>query len=272
MTELDERMRVQRSFHAHAAEYDRHACVQKRVVAQLTRLVAAEGGEPRRVLDIGTGTGALVTALIPLLPAAWFAGLDLALGMCRVARERFAGCGRGVVFAGDAEALPLRDDIFDLVVSTSVFQWLADPVPAFAESLRVLRPGGRFCFALFGSATLHELRDSYRRAYAATGRGEEHRTRRFRTATEVEVALAAAGFAATRVWSDLETLTYPNVAALLRAVRGVGAGATSAPATRGLAERRVMLAMMDFYRRDYGRGEGIPATYEVIYGVGTKQG
>jgi malonyl-CoA O-methyltransferase len=175
-----------------------------------------------------------------------------------------------VFLAGDAEALPFCGGVFDLVVSASVFQWLPDPAAAFAESLRVLRPGGTLRFALFGAATLHELRTAYHRAYAAAGLGEERRTRRFHTGSQVTEALAAAGFTGTRVWSEFEELTYPDVAALLRAVRGVGAGATAPPATRGLAERRVMLDMMAIYRQEYGREEGIPATYEVIYGEGTK--
>jgi malonyl-CoA O-methyltransferase len=268
MAQATERIRVQHSFHAHAQEYDRHACVQKRVVGKLAHLVAAGGGAPGRVLDVGTGTGALVTALAPLLAGARFTGLDLAFGMCRTARDQ----GVEAVISGDAEALPFRADSFDLVVSASVFQWLASPVTAFAEALRVLRPGGTLRFALFGEATLCELRTAYRRAYASLGLGEEQRTRSFHSCAEVGTALAEAGFSAPEVWSEREVLAYPDVAALLRAVRGVGAGATAPPATRGLAERRVMLTMMDLYSREYGTQEGIPATYEVIYGVGTKRG
>ena len=271
MAPSDDRARVQHSFHSHATEYDRYASVQKRVVEKLAHLIAT-GNAPRRVLDVGTGTGALVAALRPRLAGAWCAGLDLAFGMCRTARERGAVGAGGALLAGDAEALPFRGDSFDLVVSASVFQWLADPVTAFSEALRVLRPGGTLHFALFGESTLHELRTAYHRAYASLGLGEEQRTRSFHSQADVKEALVAAGFSSTEVWSEREMITYPDVPALLRAVRGVGAGATSAPATRGLAERRVMLTMMDIYAREYGTEEGIPATYEVIYGVGRKRG
>jgi len=39
---------------------------------------------------------------------------------------------------------------------------------------------------------------------------------------------------------------------------------------RGLAGKQVMLEMMGRYRREYVRKTGIPATYEILYGIGKK--
>lgn len=265
-----DRQRVRSSFHRHAAEYEAYADVQKRVVARLTDFLRDESLAPAHLLDIGTGTGMLLRALHGLYPTARLAGLDLALGMCRTARGGFDDSDRVGVLAGDAERLPFRDGAFDLVVSTSTYQWLEEPVPAFMEALRVLRPGGLFCFALFGEKTLYELRSSYRQAHTAVCHTDESRTHTFHSREQVHAALAAAGFAAPRTSSELEVEQHADVPPLLRAIKRVGAGNAAPVKGRGLAERRVMLEMMDIYRRDYAADGFIPATYEVIYGMGRK--
>ena len=138
--------------------------------------------------------------------------------------------------------------------------------PAFTEVRRVLQPGGSFCFALFGAGTLAELRESYRWAICHLGRGQD-RTLTFHGPDAVATALASAGFTDCRVWCEQEEEEYPDVPDLLRAVRGIGAGTTHRVRGGSLAERRVMLTMMEHYREVYGRDGRIPASYAVIYGT-----
>ncbi len=264
-----DRRRVRDAFDSHAREYDCHASVQKRVVERFAYLLQEEGLHPSRILDIGAGTGNLLENLACLYPGALLTGMDMAFGMSRLARDTLRG--RGQFITADAEQLPFASGSFDLVVSTSTFQWLESMDVACRDAWRVLAPGGTFRFALFGEKTLHELRSSYRRAHALAGRGDEKRTHTFHGAFAVENILAQSGFVACRVWSEFETEFYSNVPALLRAIRGVGAGTTPPPTKRGLAERRVMVDMMEIYRREFIVHGCIPATYEVIYGEGRKE-
>jgi malonyl-CoA O-methyltransferase len=239
-------------------------------VSRFARLLGGENVDPRRVLDIGSGTGLLLGNLVDLYPAARVTGMDLALGMNQAARDTLRG--KADFVTGDAERLPFADGIFDLVVSTSTFQWLDSMDKAFSEIMRVLVPGGLFCFALFGEKTLYELRTSYRRAFALTAHGVENRTHTFLSAAAVEASLARQEFVATRTWSEFESEEYADVAALLRAIRRIGAGNASPVAARGLAGRRTILSMMEIYRQQYSKGGSIPATYEVVCGVGRKRG
>lgn len=266
-----DRTRVRHSFDQHAREYENHACVQKRVVARFAGLLRDRPAHPRRVLDIGSGTGMLLRDLAGLYPDADLVGLDLAFGMSLTARGNLSGNPSVRLLTGDAERLPFGGDAFDLVVSTSTFQWLESLDGAFAEAYRVLAPGGFFSFALFGDRTLHELRSSYRRAWADAGRGREERTQCFINGDGVGAALSRTGFGSCRVVSELEIEMHPGVPALLRSIRRIGAGNTTPVVSRGLSERRVMLEMMELYRRTYGRDGLVPATYEVIYGEGRKR-
>jgi malonyl-CoA O-methyltransferase len=271
MASID-RNRVRDAFERHATEYDLHAGVQRRVIDRITGLLHELPIAPRRVLDIGSGTGLLLKKLAGIFPQARLVGLDLAFGMCLAARANQPEKLSLSHLTGDAEALPIRDHAFDLIVSTSTFQWLGELDRVFAEAFRALAPEGRFLFAMFGEKTLFELRGSYRKAWEKGGRGPEERTHNFPFLSGVGTALDRAGFTDVQVISENEVEFHCDVPALLRSLRGVGAGNAAPVRSRGLAERGVMVEMMDIYQRDYGVDGVIPATYEVIYGVAGKRG
>ena len=261
-----DREKVRNSFHRQAGDYDSHALVQRRVVERLTGELREAKVAPARLLDVGAGTGRLLESLRDLYPEAVAVGADLALGMCRAAALRLAGKGVQIVNA-DAESLPFATGSFDLVVSTSTFQWLGSLDRAFAEAKRVLAPRGLFCFALFGERTLFELRGSYQQALM----DGEDRSHSFFSTAEVLAALERCGLDGARAWSELEVEMHADVPELLRSLKRIGAGSAAPVASRGLSQRRVMLDMMEVYRKEHGRDGAVPATYEVVYGVGRKR-
>jgi malonyl-CoA O-methyltransferase len=265
-----DRQRVKAAFHRQAGDYDCHARVQQRVVVRLLEQVQREVGQSQRILDVGAGTGRLMAGLHRLNPQALTVGVDLAFGMCRTARDNLLDRDDVYLLNSDAEQLPFAAGVFDLVISTSTYQWLSHLETAFREAYRVLAPGGMFCFALFGELTLFELKSSYRQALGSEKRGGEDRSHNFFSAAEVAAALGEPGFSRKRVDAECEVEYHPDVPELLRSLKRIGAGNAAAVAVRGLAERRVMLDMMTIYRREFGSTEGIPATYEVVYGIGWK--
>jgi len=252
---------VRTAFGRHADSYEALTIVQKRVRERVFALCRDMVSHPRVVTDIGAGTAVLLQELGGLYPGALLIPLDAAHGMSIHARK-VTGVPHAVT--ADAEEIPLRDGSVDLVVSSSAFQWLDSLQKAFAEIKRVLVPGGSFIFSLFGSQTLCELRDSYR--MAAQERNREDRTRSFHSPNDVSTALRGAGFHVDSLWTETEEEVYSDVPSLIRSIRGIGANTPGKPPS-SLAERSVMLAMMDIYRQRYGRDRMIPATYEVIYGI-----
>lgn len=95
------------------------------------------------VLDIGVGAGKLLRLLAPRARQA--VGLDTARTMRVLARSRLqqAGLAHCTIRAGDMNDLPFPELSFDVVVLDEVLSVAADPRPALAEALRVLRPAGR---------------------------------------------------------------------------------------------------------------------------------
>ena len=92
------------------------------------------------------GRPASLPANAPRDPTGRVVALDLSLGALRTCRQRALADPIGAAVLpveGDALALPLRDEAFDVLVARSIFIYLADRTSAAHECFRVLRPGGR---------------------------------------------------------------------------------------------------------------------------------
>ena len=99
---------------------------------------------PQRVLDVGCGTGEIISRLARLFPQASFTGVDLEEPHLERARAKNAELGNRAQFQReDALQLSFRDAQFDLAISRHVLQALPDARRALREMLRVLKPGGR---------------------------------------------------------------------------------------------------------------------------------
>lgn len=115
------------------------------IAARTAALAAAASPSPRRVLDIGCGTGYLLRTLSEQYPeASELAGVDAAPTMVEVAMARRAPSEDRLVFGvAVAEDLPFPNKTFDLVVSTTSFDHWSDQQRGLVECRRVLRTGGQ---------------------------------------------------------------------------------------------------------------------------------
>jgi SAM-dependent methyltransferase len=98
------------------------------------------------LLDVACGTG--VVALSAARMGAKVTGVDLTPELVARAKENGAIMRLEAEFLeGDAEALPLPDARFDMVVSQFGHMFAPRPEVAIAEMLRVLKPGGTIAFS-----------------------------------------------------------------------------------------------------------------------------
>lgn len=247
---------IRRNFSRHTAEYDRYALVQKRVAKKMLQrlpLAFAKG----RALEVGCGTGMLSGLFQQQHPEVQLILSDIAHGMsCRVANDY---PGRPVVDA-DAAALPFATNSLDLVLSSSVYQWVTPLPQAFFELQRILRPGGAVIMALFGDRTLFELRHSH---VVALGGGQSH-VQGFPDRQQIQKVLKGR-FRIDLLESCEEVEWHAGVPQLLRSLKAIGAQNASSQRPSGLTSPQLMQRMYRCYSSRFGVGGKIPATYEVIY-------
>ena len=101
---------------------------------------------PPRILDLGCGTGRLLSQLRRALPDAHCIGLDLSPYYLSVANDVLAGEPAVELISGNAESIPLPDASVDAVVTVFMLHELPRNArrAVWREAARVLRPGGTF--------------------------------------------------------------------------------------------------------------------------------
>ena len=121
-----------------------------------------------RVLDIGCGTGESTRDAARLAPQGRVLGVDLSSKMLAFARERCAAEGLTNVefLQADAQVHPFEPERFDLAISSFGVMFFNDPVAAFANIGRALRPDGRLAMLTWQSLEKNEWLTAIRGALA----------------------------------------------------------------------------------------------------------
>ncbi|MCE5359630.1 malonyl-ACP O-methyltransferase BioC [Candidatus Igneacidithiobacillus taiwanensis] len=248
---------VQRHFSRAAANYEALATLQDQVGQEMLARLPLLKIDPQYLLDLGAGTGLQSRRLNRYFPRARVIALDLALPMLQEARRRKSWRQRQWFLQGDAEALPVRGAMLQMIFSNLLLQWLPDPLPALREMRRVLQPEGLLLCSSLGPDSLRELRQAF-----AEVDGEAH-VHDFLDMHLLGDALVQAGFADPVLDVEHYELQYDDLDALLRDLRGIGAA--SAHARPGLFTPRKLQRLRAAYEAFRTPTGKLPLHYEVVH-------
>lgn len=251
---------VRRAFARAATGYDAAAALQREVQGRLLESLDYLGEQvPGLALDVGCGPGHAAAAMRKRWPRAQVVALDIALPMLRQAK-RAGGWWRPFArVCADARALPLAEASVDVLFCNLCLQWVDDLPAVFAGFRRVLRPGGLLLCSTFGPDTLVELRQAFAQADDAP------HVSPFAGIATFGDALLAAGFRDPVLDRDLFTLTYPDLPALMRELRAMGATNAVTARRRTLTGRARFAAAAQAYEPLRMADGRLPSTWEVIY-------
>ncbi|WCE05579.1 malonyl-ACP O-methyltransferase BioC [Pseudoxanthomonas sp. JBR18] len=242
-----------------APHYTDAAALQREVESRLLdSLEYLDARVPQVVLDVGSGPAHAAAAMHKRWPKARVIAMDVALPMLREARKQAGWWKPFARVCADARALPVAEHSVDVLFCNLCLHDLEDLPAVFAGFRRVLRPGGLLLCSTYGPETLVELRE----AFAGDTAPHVHP---FAQIAQFGDALMMAGFRDPVLDRDLFTLTYPDLSALMRELRALGA-------TNALSARRTSLTgkgRFDAARAAYARARDadgrLPSTWEVIY-------
>lgn len=232
--------KIRQAFSYAACSYDSMAWLQRQVGLQLLSY-ADPGRITGRVLDLGSGTGFLTGELLKRSPSQAVIALDLALPMLLTARGKLDHHGINYVCA-DAENLPFAEASLDMICSNLALQWCNRLDKALSDCHRTLKPGGKLLFSTFGAGTLQELRN----AWAAVD-SHQH-VNEFYQEQQLIQLLQEAGFTDIQLHRQSYRPNYPNVLALLKELKGLGARTVVAGRSQHLTGKQKMHTMMEAYQ------------------------
>ncbi len=263
---------VRRAFSRASTSYDAAAQLQHAVEARLLESLdylddpALKREAPQRVLDLGCGTGRASLAMQKRWPKAQIVSLDLALPMLQqarnAARQRVGWLSNSFAqkptqVSADARALPLADGSIDVLFSNLCLQWVEDLDALFAGFRRVLKPHGLLLVSTFGPETLWELREAFAHADAAP------HVSPFADIAGFGDALVRAGFHQPVLDREDERTYYPDLPALMREQRAIGATNALASRRHTLTGRARFAAAANAYEA-HREARGLPASWEII--------
>jgi len=247
--------KIRQSFSAAAASYDAMARLQKQVAVDLLHQ-SEMPTSAQTVLDLGCGTGFLTEKLADHVAVENLFALDIALPMLHRARQRPA-LTRCHHICADAEALPFVDNQFDWIYSSLALQWCADLHSVFKGFQRCLKTSGKLAFSTFGPASLKELKTAWKQVDEAVHVND------FYPSGRIKMDLQRAGFTSIHLNSRLYTLSYRDVWALMRELKGIGAQHVNGRQSQRLITRKHIDQMIAAYPKQFN-GD-IIASYEIFF-------
>ncbi len=215
------------------------------LAADLVRIAALRPGE--RVLDVACGTGVVARlASQQVGDTGTVAGLDVNPGMLAVARSEAPPDSHVEWHEASAEAMPLPDASFDVVLCQMGLQFMPDKPAALREIRRVLLHGGRLVLNLPGPTprVFTIMGEALVRNVGAEAAGFVEQVFSLHDTAEVQNLLSGAGFQDVSVQSDTKQLRLPAPEAFLwqyvQSTPLAGAVAQLDDERRGLLERDVV--------------------------------
>lgn len=175
-------------------------------------LVARSGAKPgEQVLDVACGTGIVVREVLPAIGSnGKVTGVDFNPAMLAVARTRVPAEAPVEWYEASAEALPLSDAAFDLVLCQQGLQFFPDKPGAVREFRRVLAPGGRVALSVWRTLEHNPVHEAINEAVvrhlgtpalAAVFSGD---------APKLEALLSGSGFEGITIEPVSMTLRFPS--------------------------------------------------------------
>ena len=118
--------------------------------------LAPRAGES--VLDIGCGGGETALELArAVAPDGKVLGIDLSASVLAFARRAVKDCERVRLVEADAQVFPFEPASFDAAFSRFGVMFFADPIAAFSNIHRSLKPGGRLAFVCWRALNENQL-------------------------------------------------------------------------------------------------------------------
>ena len=248
---------IRQAFDKSAKDYESVAKIQLEIGKRLFERLEYFKFEPKRILDLGCGSGVFTRMLRKKYPKAQVYGLDAAFNMLSQAKQKKSWRTKFALFNGDIEHLPFASGCFDLIFSNQVIHWVNSRQVLFAEIKRVLSNEGVFLFTTLGPDTFLEIKQAWQHSDCA-------HVNEFVDMHDVGDVLLDNKFIDPVMDMEKITLHYTSVEKLVADLKAQGVKNIHANRSKGLMGKQSWQRFLSQYPQ--AQTGAYPLTYEVVYG------
>ncbi|MCE3255038.1 MAG: bioC [Rickettsiaceae bacterium] len=251
MAELFDKSQIKLRFNKAEQSYDQAAILQKMVAKDLVNLAKNDFAKARKILDLGCGTGFVSDEIFANheISNSNIFQLDIAKNLL------IKNPHQTHKINADIEALPFKNQIFDLAFSSLSFQWLNDPQKAISQILKTIKDGGKFYFSTIIDGTLKELKQTQEEC---AGRASVNK---FLSSDQLREILQKLELT-HEIKCKTITLEYQDLYSLLKSIKSIGA--TSSKSKNHFSKPDFEL-MNNFYLKNFSSNNKVFASWQIAW-------
>jgi malonyl-CoA O-methyltransferase len=251
---------ISKAFNKCASEYELAAKVQQEIGKRLFERLHYLKIAPKRILDLGCGSGLFSRELSLMFPKAQIFGLDLAQSMLIEARKKQSWRHKWSLVAADMKNMPFAMGSFDLVFANQVIHWASPLEQVFRELNRVMNVNGCLMFTTLGPDTFKELKAAW------SGVNQHAHVNQFIDMHDIGDCLMAEHFLDPVMDMELLSVHYETLPKLLKSLKSQGVRNINPARHQGLTGRNSWLQFEKNYAAMHAEQGKYVLTYEVVYG------
>lgn len=247
---------IARHFGRARESYEQAARLQRLVAAKALSLLTPTAG---LLMDLGSGPG----WFHPMLKqhCADLIALDLSHDMLQ---KTCAAQQAALVFQADAQFLPVVSESIGRVFSSLMLQWCEQPQLVLQEIFRVLKPGGSAVISTLLDGTLQEFKQAWSQV------DQYQHINQFLPLDFYQQLEQQCPELGLQLQTELVQLNYPDVLALARELKDLGANTVTQGRNKALTGKKSWQTVQQAYSSRCIDGS-ISASYQVLYLTFTKQ-
>ena len=252
-----DRRSVRRNRNRAAADFAEFGFLIETIADDLMERLADSTRRFPKALDLGGHTGALAKRLARRSDIETLLSADCA--------EKMVEQAGGLRLVADEEVLPIADGALDLIMSCLTLHWVNDLPGMLIQARRALKADGLFLAAMFGGATLRELREAFLVAEDEIEGGAGPRVSPFADVRDAGDLLSRAGFKLPVTVTETLTVSYESPLTLIRDLMGRGEANAHIHRRKSFTRRTTFLRALAIYQERFGDADGrVPATFEIV--------
>jgi len=249
-----------------APGFERHNFLKQLAASRLAERLAIVRRDFTDILDYGCHTGEMGRELHQVLasgPPFRLTQTDISPVFAARAEQANSFAVRTEICTD--ETVPEAHRGYDLIVSALYLQWMNDLPGLLAQMRRALRPDGLLLVNFAGGRTLSELRRCLSEAETQLTGGLSPRCMPMADIRDAGGLLQRAGFALPVADAEMLTVTYPDLFAVMRELRGMGAQNALSGRLNRFTQRQLFLRAAELYSQHFSTDDGqITLSVELI--------